>query len=264
MRTGRIGGLCFAGGLVLLWMGCGGHRTSSPIYIKNVPRAPPRSVGRCVHDADCYSGFCDRGQCRGLHGNDYGGVCDQRAPTRDAIERLPESLCDDGFLCLDGRCRSCRSDAECQSHLGTGKCIVNDEPDGRQRAACFPETTRRGADAPCSDNADCRSLFCDRGTCAGILDVGSWSYGLQCTPGPPRALPEDLLDPGEGNCDGYLCIDQRCRSCQSDAECQEGSSPVKCVPFSNLPGKVCVPLTMLRAAQSEPPPRAPYFSPTDP
>jgi hypothetical protein len=38
MRTGRLWGLCFAGGLFLLWMGCGGHRTHRPIYVKNARR----------------------------------------------------------------------------------------------------------------------------------------------------------------------------------------------------------------------------------
>jgi len=262
MRIRNIGVLCFAGGLVVLWMGCSGDRTSDPICAKAPASVPKPGRARdgeaCVLDADCRSGFCNRAICvdpaLGL-----GHPCDPPAPDARPLDKLPERLCS-GFLCMEGRCRSCRSDAECQSYFGVGKCTVRRGTRGRY-AVCEPNTTRRRPGSACEKDTQCESLFCDRGQCASIGDLARQNYGEACIQGPPRAPPEDLLvAPPGGRCEGYLCVDGRCRSCQSDAECQAaGSSDLKCLEFDIWNGKVCV--TPSAAALHPPPVMVPSRAP---
>jgi hypothetical protein len=243
--------LCLVGSLVLVWVGCSGD----PTCVKgaaNVEGHRLTQVGEaCGHDVDCQSGFCDRGQCKDVdmyHGN----RCAPPAPDAGAVEKLPEFLCH-GYLCLEGRCRSCQSDAECQSYYGVGKCtVVPDAPGWPRRAVCYPATTRRPLGFECTEDEQCRSLFCDRGTCTNIMYRAIQNYGEACTPDPPKALPDDLrVAPTVGKCEGYLCVDRRCRSCQSDAECQEVSSDLVCQHFPHRPGQVCI---TRREAELHPPP----------
>jgi hypothetical protein len=58
---------------------------------------------------------------------------------------------------------------------------------------------------PCTRDDQCGDGFCDRGRCAEIWSCGS-DYGRECTK-------------GVDNCYLYPCIDGRCRSCTSNAEC---------------------------------------------
>jgi hypothetical protein len=57
----------------------------------------------CIKDDECGDGFCDRDRCAPIYTwtARYGQRC-------DATYACPGSL-----LCIDGRCRSCVSDAEC-------------------------------------------------------------------------------------------------------------------------------------------------------
>src|SRR5262249_40770985 len=100
----------------------------------------------------------------------------------------------------------------------------------------------------CVNDSDCRSGLCDRGTCGD--PYGKGNYGRECISGPsgPRDEYEvgspfrDIRVPpfGQNRCSGFLCIDGRCRSCQSDAECQwEGSGGPKCLHYQGWPGKRC-------------------------
>src|SRR4051812_37714898 len=92
----------------------------------------------------------------------------------------------------------------------------------------------------CRRDADCRRGFCDLGICAPP-DL-YWHYGTRCKPGRPPHAAEDLRVPANGSdgCSGYVCaVDGRCRSCQSDAECQAGSSDYKCLEYEDLPGRKC-------------------------
>jgi hypothetical protein len=240
MHTGNIKALCFASGLIILWAGCSDRQCiTSALAVP--PTVPAQAGGACVHDADCRQGLCDRGTCW-YWNRTYAGLCGLPDPKAPPEERLPERLCSSGYLCLDGRCRSCRSDADCQAYFGVGKCTIIVDPLGRkQGAACLPNTTRRAEGLACARDADCRSLFCDRGTCAETVDVGGWNYGGgPCKPGPPHA-PEDniVTSAGYDVCAGYVCVDQRCRSCVSDTECQTGSRAYKCLPYFDLPGKRC-------------------------
>jgi hypothetical protein len=72
----------------------------------------------CMHDLECGDGFCDRGRCAAIwdFGRTYGQEC----------EILPTIHQCGGWLCLDGRCRSCVSDEECKSQLGGGTCEPDD------------------------------------------------------------------------------------------------------------------------------------------
>jgi hypothetical protein len=77
--------------------------------IPQPPRPRPLSTNvpdrACRKDRECGKGFCDRGRCAPLWIGypEYGQTCEASAPA-DACR---------GFLCLEGRCRSCVSDAEC-------------------------------------------------------------------------------------------------------------------------------------------------------
>jgi hypothetical protein len=106
----------------------------------------------------------------------------------------------------------------------------------------IPAQQRAAAGKACVRDCDCRSGFCDRGTCADSKDIGAWYYGKGwCYPGPPHA-PIDVEVGSQANnddCEGYLCVDHRCRSCVSDAECQAGRKEYKCLRLYDLPGKRC-------------------------
>lgn len=110
----------------------------------------------------------------------------------------------------------------------------------------LPDDERRTFNSPCSRDSDCRSGFCDRGTCIDLYSKGN--YGRECHPAlPPLPDEPDLTPmpnfegatPFENRCMGYLCIDRRCRSCESDAECQDRPNASKCLVYGEWPGKRC-------------------------
>jgi hypothetical protein len=75
----------------------------------------------------------------------------------------------------------------------------------------------------CTDDGECGDGFCDRGRCAAIW-TSTLSYGQRCG--------------GNEWCVHLPCIDGRCRSCVSDAECTwdpELQDP-KCTPDPSAPG----------------------------
>jgi hypothetical protein len=74
----------------------------------------------CKTDQDCPSGFCDRGVCQAPSGI-YGRPCQAAPRGPDGLRDSMLSVCS-AYLCVDGRCRSCSSDAECRSELGSPKC----------------------------------------------------------------------------------------------------------------------------------------------
>lgn len=93
----------------------------------------------------------------------------------------------------------------------------------------------------CVTDGDCWPDFCDRGVCAM---PGSRNYGRECKPTPPPR-PAPPLPPGvvpglpsaASTCGAYLCLDGRCRSCQSNAEC--GSAPSTCAHLDGWLGRTC-------------------------
>lgn len=81
----------------------------------------------CTADRHCKSGLCDRGFCTSIGGMlnaGHGEPCEplppfeQRNPKHD---HRRDQQCG-GYLCLDGRCRSCTSDSECIYWEGGGTC----------------------------------------------------------------------------------------------------------------------------------------------
>src|SRR4051812_28675321 len=79
-------------------------------------------------------------------------------------------------------------------------------------AACWSATASRQA-ATCKTDAECGSEFCDSGRCSQPRGV----YGTKCIPAPHT--PEGIRDGKLSTCGAYLCIDGRCRSCSSSAQC---------------------------------------------
>jgi hypothetical protein len=73
----------------------------------------------CRADDHCKSGLCDRGVCTDIEGG-HGESCEQLPPMKQRVSRL-EDPCG-AYICLDGRCRSCTSDAECVYWKGGGTC----------------------------------------------------------------------------------------------------------------------------------------------
>jgi hypothetical protein len=110
---------------------------------------------------------------------------------------------------------------------------------------------------PCAGDAHCLSGFCDRGRCAEIGQKGN--YGVECEHGPNA--------PG---CDGYVCDSHRCRSCQSDADCERRRAEgPKCMSVAGWPGKRCVgtwppPPPPRPPPSGEVPSIAPYIAGDDP
>jgi hypothetical protein len=247
----KIGILGCIGGVVLLWMGCAGAT-------RGEPKATP-----------CTSGFYDRVACLDIPGgkSTYGHACDPWASSRitgtpDAGE--PDWLCG-GYLCLSGRCSSCRSNDDCKAFFGAGQCSIVTGPNTMPGAVCWPvaqviaeyESVRTDprdvcvanpADAPaeprlaaglgCARDCDCWSSFCDRGVCAdssASVDSPAGNYGR----GPCKGGSHFEMAIHPDFCGGYVCIEQRCRSCQSDADCRDGSFAPRCLSFPGLPGKQC-------------------------
>lgn len=109
-------------------------------WSKNVPKR------RCTKDDECGDGFCDRGRCAAIwtYTERYGQRCEG------------DRWCFN-HLCIDGRCRSCASDTDCERlHL---------IQDGR----CTPDT-----------------MVPDARECSGVIGsvVGTPS------PGPPPQAPK--------------------------------------------------------------------------
>lgn len=88
-------------------------------WSKNVPQR------QCTKDEECGDGFCDRGRCAAIWtwSSSYGQRCKEARH------------CSIVYLCIDGRCRSCVSDAECV-----------DDPDN-QDPKCIQDHAVRGSRA---------------------------------------------------------------------------------------------------------------------
>lgn len=284
--TNTIAGAAIAAGFGFfsIWSGCagpsptivsvGGPLPSGQVNNGNDPtpkasdsaqasQAPDTRA--CTKDIDCASGFCDRRYCRALtQTTSLGNTCD--SPQGGQIANGRSFPCD-GYLCLEKRCRSCQSDADCVAYYGAGRCVNVVGQHAQPGAVCWPMAkgvfdfenipgsteicAKTLADAPsekrraegesCLRDCDCLSAFCDRGICANSADLGAWNYGKEgCEPGPPHSPIDNVLTaPVWDICAGYLCIEGRCRSCRSDAECKEGSSEYSCLSLYGLPGKRC-------------------------
>lgn len=81
----------------------------------------------CTADRYCKSGLCDRGVCTSIGGmlnGGHGEPCESLPPfeqRKPKYDHRRDTQCG-GYLCLDGRCRSCTSDSECIYWEGGGTC----------------------------------------------------------------------------------------------------------------------------------------------
>ena len=89
----------------------------------------------------------------------------------------------------------------------------------------------------CTNDGECGDGFCDRGHCAAIWTCNE-RYGQRCING--RAVPGHEIQ--WDLCNG-VCLEGRCRSCESDAECVQarGFPEARCMPSQQMShGRVCL------------------------
>jgi hypothetical protein len=92
----------------------------------------------CRTDADCPSQFCDLGRCASPSPNTrsqaYGTVCSEAARLIGPFgtQFTLSSTCSPGYLCLEGRCRSCASAEQCYQNMGLLTCSASRERAGLQ------------------------------------------------------------------------------------------------------------------------------------
>jgi hypothetical protein len=153
------------------------HWCPCPQLAKVVPEPPPVPLSKnvpdraCSKDGQCGDGLCDRGRCAPLWTEDaeYGQNCKVSSTGH---------LCASGYLCLEGRCRSCVSDAECVKEMPGSACGFYRSPESRRRLCgrevlsiapsipALPAPKQNVANRACSKDGECGDGFCDRGRCA--------------------------------------------------------------------------------------------------
>jgi hypothetical protein len=90
-------------------------------------RTVATDAGPCKADQDCQrTKFCDRGACVAPDvesQSHYGRDCDESVHPLDGLTSMVAKFQVCGpYICSDSRCRSCSSDAECQTILGSPAC----------------------------------------------------------------------------------------------------------------------------------------------
>lgn len=130
--------------------------------------------------------------------------------------------------------------------LGVG-CAASSEPSQERTSADATRSDLSEASQVeiCASDSDCDSRFCDLGKCAVVGEGApiTYQYGKTCNAESTFPI-----------CQGYVCLDARCRSCRDAADC-DGDG--KCQVVDGLPGKRCgAPLgaTVASAASSQNPP----------
>jgi hypothetical protein len=93
----------------------------------------------CTHDTECGDGFCDRGHCAAVRTCDdrYGQRCinSLTAPSRWKSTKWCNGIC------LEGRCRSCETDAECVNDRGSSGLVCNPFRERNGRGCGMPAPT---------------------------------------------------------------------------------------------------------------------------
>lgn len=97
----------------------------------------------------------------------------------------------------------------------------------------WAHASARAEAVACRADRECLSGFCDRGQCA----QPEGTFGAVCTPAPRTA--EGFRDAKLGACGAYLCSDSRCRSCESDSQCQAELGAPRCLFSPGRPGLRC-------------------------
>jgi len=85
----------------------------------------------------------------------------------------------------------------------------------------------------CTEDAECQSHLCDRQQCMPPDGI----YGSTCLPAP--RTPEGWRDAQLHTCGAYLCLHARCRSCESDQQCQSEVGAPRCYRAPQHPGARC-------------------------
>jgi hypothetical protein len=111
---------------------------------------PPRAWSQnvpdrdCTNDGDCGDGFCDRGHCAAIWtcAERYGQRCINGQAMH--VPHIYHDWCEG--ICLEGRCRSCVSDAECVKELGDSNAICyRRQEKSRSRICIVPQTPIDGS-----------------------------------------------------------------------------------------------------------------------
>jgi hypothetical protein len=96
---------------------------------RSVPAKAAAGAGeRCETDSHCLSGFCDLGRCAAPQGT-YGRSCTPAPLTPEGIRDGKLHVCG-AYPCIQERCRSCVSDEQCRSELGSQRCLRSAEHPG--------------------------------------------------------------------------------------------------------------------------------------
>ncbi len=206
----------------------------------------------CARTPDCRGGeFCDRGVCSTLatydyYGHGYGAQCVGEEFYPSDISGSLRGLHCRSYVCMDGHCSSCASDAECKENYVcapaprypqypdrppdfpgrrcTLRAVVEEPPVPcgvpENPVPCGP--TKPEISGPplvtnpkdeCRKVEDCRGdEFCDRGGCSAItVDPNGLGYGAAVIQREPPNLGDI--------CIGFLNIGHWCGACLADSEC---------------------------------------------
>lgn len=103
---------CVVAGTLVLSLGCGGSpRTPAEAATDSEAGEGTPAEVSCSRDDDCGASlFCDLGTCRSEEPNQLYGMACQAAPS----DGHKQELCG-AYVCQEGRCRSCVSDAQCEA-----------------------------------------------------------------------------------------------------------------------------------------------------
>jgi hypothetical protein len=110
--------------------------------------------------------------------------------------------------------------------LSEGACNANEQRN-------INNNTKLDLGEACLEDAQCVSNFCDNLQCAMPEGV----YGRPCVPAPTTA--DGLRDGKLHTCGAYLCLEDRCRSCVSDDQCQQELGAPRCYISEGRPGARC-------------------------
>jgi hypothetical protein len=246
-------------------------------------RGQTPSAAPCVRADDCRAGRCDDGRCArdcpmmacpdgfACITDVTGPLCRPAGPAPDGARCDQGDVCQSGF-CAAGQCaRSCEGGIECPddfqcTQFANGRfCFATCEQsdDCSPVAFCDPNFTDgsicywRGSDetgAPCTQDRDCRSGYCDGDRCLAncrddsdctgqdrCVSVG-WMNVCARVPLPLNAACER-----SGACqDGISCVGGRClpacsTHCPVGAVCSNGRCHGSCETSDDCrPGRGCI------------------------
>jgi hypothetical protein len=156
---------------------------------------------------------------------EQGCICPPQAPC--PFCPAPSSLCPPAAS-ANRTPEPCKTDIDCSS----GFC---------DKGFCGPlRTGNLPNGGACNADAQCQSGLCDRDVCTDIGGLRNGNFGATCEHVPPFEQRKPKYDRRrDQQCVGYLCLDGRCRSCVSDADCMYWNGGGTCEHTIGLPGKSC-------------------------